>query len=224
MDWFTSDLHLGHFNIIRYCKRPFSTVEEMDNTIIDNINDRVSINDTLYIMGDFAFTKERSRWFEVWREYRNRIHCKHVVLVCGNHDPHYRDYGPKEELLRLFDDACLARLVRIPYDPAVVMPWENPQALANYRPDRPVYLHHYACRVWPHSHHGAWMGFGHSHGTLPDDPHSLSLDVGIDAVAQRLAVNGQLLPENYRPVDINDIATWMSQKQYSPPFQRSADI
>jgi len=33
--WFTADFHLGHFNIIRYCHRPFASVEEMDNAICE---------------------------------------------------------------------------------------------------------------------------------------------------------------------------------------------
>jgi calcineurin-like phosphoesterase family protein len=28
--WFTSDFHLGHFNIIRYCNRPFVDTQEMN--------------------------------------------------------------------------------------------------------------------------------------------------------------------------------------------------
>jgi calcineurin-like phosphoesterase family protein len=36
-------------------------------------------------------------------------------------------------------------------------------------------------RVWPHSGRGAWHLYGHSHGNLPDDPLSLSMDVGVDS-------------------------------------------
>jgi calcineurin-like phosphoesterase family protein len=36
-------------------------------------------------------------------------------------------------------------------------------------------------RVWPHSGRGAWQLYGHSHGNLPDDPLSLSMDVGVDS-------------------------------------------
>ena len=37
--WFTADFHFGHSNIIRYCNRPFQSVEEMDQTILDRLND-----------------------------------------------------------------------------------------------------------------------------------------------------------------------------------------
>jgi len=36
-------------------------------------------------------------------------------------------------------------------------------------------------RVWPHSGRGSWQLYGHSHGNLPDDPLSLSMDVGVDS-------------------------------------------
>src|SRR5271167_1756921 len=43
-----------------------------------------------------------------------------------------------------------------------------------------IVLFHYAMRVWDRSHHGAWHLYGHSHGSLPDTPTSLSMDVGVD--------------------------------------------
>jgi len=36
--WFTSDFHFGHFNIIRYCNRPFENTEEMNACIADRMN------------------------------------------------------------------------------------------------------------------------------------------------------------------------------------------
>lgn len=43
-----------------------------------------------------------------------------------------------------------------------------------------IFMSHYAHRVWNKSHRGTWHLYGHSHGTLPDDPRSLSFDIGVD--------------------------------------------
>ena len=45
MIFFTSDLHLGHENCIRLCNRPFSSIEEMDETLIENWNHKVTASD-----------------------------------------------------------------------------------------------------------------------------------------------------------------------------------
>ena len=49
--WWTSDYHFSHFNIIRYCKRPFKTAEEMNETIIKRHNERVKPDDTVFFLG-----------------------------------------------------------------------------------------------------------------------------------------------------------------------------
>lgn len=100
--WFTADLHLGHGNIIKYCHRPFlsddeksragedcrgswkvsaETVERHDAAIIDAINERVELNDTLWILGDFCLGS-----LEEAAAYRDRILCPQVNFVRGNHD------------------------------------------------------------------------------------------------------------------------------------------
>lgn len=59
---FTSDLHLGHRNIISTCGRNaescgenFSTVEEMNDFLIDKWNQKVKDSDEVYILGDLSF-------------------------------------------------------------------------------------------------------------------------------------------------------------------------
>ena len=52
--WFTSDLHLGHENIIEHQGRPFRDAEHMAQALIANINSVVLQRDTLYILGDFT--------------------------------------------------------------------------------------------------------------------------------------------------------------------------
>ena len=78
--FFTADLHLGHKNIIRYCGRPFSTIEEMDETIVRNWNAKVNIGDLVYVVGDFAFGQRE----QVVR-YANFLNGN-KILITGNHD------------------------------------------------------------------------------------------------------------------------------------------
>ena len=53
--FFTSDTHFGHSKIIDYCKRPFSSIEEHDKTLIQNWNNVVGQDDTVFHLGDFAY-------------------------------------------------------------------------------------------------------------------------------------------------------------------------
>jgi len=52
-----SDPHFGHGNIIRFCNRPFSSVETMDQALMDNWNNVVGDYDTVIMNGDFMFYK-----------------------------------------------------------------------------------------------------------------------------------------------------------------------
>lgn len=84
MLWFTSDLHFGHENIIKYCNRPFINAVEMNRILINNINERVHSNDDLYILGDFVLIKDNSK--ELALEMFNSINCRNKYLIKGNHD------------------------------------------------------------------------------------------------------------------------------------------
>ncbi|MFW9993532.1 MAG: metallophosphoesterase [Candidatus Odinarchaeota archaeon] len=81
--WFTSDWHLSHKNIMKYSKRPYKTVEEMDKTIMENFNNLVKENDEVYYLGDFCFKKDRTE------EYLNEMKGK-LYFVMGNHDRHIK--------------------------------------------------------------------------------------------------------------------------------------
>ena len=80
MIYYTSDLHLGHANVIEMCRRPFSSVEEMDEAIIEAYNKKVHANDTVYFMGDLMFRNTCAP-----EEYLRRLKGK-KILVLGNHD------------------------------------------------------------------------------------------------------------------------------------------
>lgn len=161
MWYFSADWHLGHANIIKYCRRPFMSYEEegllgmadrgtiparelkisqestdkMTNAIIDSTNAVVSSNDTLVINGDFCWTPREQR-FRIAKMYRDRINCKNVYLIWGNHD----------------DRKSLA--------PAFTGVYDQYTFTVN---GQSIFMSHYPCRSWDKAHHGSWMLYGHVH-------------------------------------------------------------
>lgn len=77
--FFTSDLHFGHKNIIKFCNRPWETTEEMDEALIANWNSVVGEKDIVFDLGDFAFATNGR-----WKELIQRLNGKHY-LILGNH-------------------------------------------------------------------------------------------------------------------------------------------
>ncbi len=75
--FFTSDTHFNHKNIIRHCDRPFSSVDEMNETMIRNWNQDAGRQDTIYHIGDFAWRDAD----EIARRLNGNIH-----MLWGNHD------------------------------------------------------------------------------------------------------------------------------------------
>lgn len=78
--WFTSDLHLNHSKIIEYCNRPFSSVEEMNESLINNWNSIVKPNDIVFCLGDIALGGSTA-----WNTLIPRLNGK-IHLILGNHD------------------------------------------------------------------------------------------------------------------------------------------
>ena len=60
--WFTADQHFGHANIIKFAKRPFASVEEIDEVMIARCNARDHHSDTESHVGDFAFAERPTTW------------------------------------------------------------------------------------------------------------------------------------------------------------------
>lgn len=165
---FTADWHLNHNNIIKYCERPFMSVEEkglfdlakkgsipqsdlrisdastklMTDTIIDSTNAVVRHDDTLVIIGDYCSTGRQNR-FAVAKQYRDRINCKNVFLIMGNHD----------------NRQVLSPLFSAVYDHYT---WNVD--------GQHIFTDHYPCRSWDGAHHAAWMLYGHVHDLFnPED-------------------------------------------------------
>jgi len=170
--WFTADTHAWHTNIIGYCTRPWTDSNIMTHDLADNINDHVPANATLYHLGDWS-------WGNVlWVEgFRSMINCKNIILILGNHDKLIRQ---QVSLQRLF--VSTSDLIEL-----------------NLSQRHKIVMCHYAMRVWNASFHRSWHLYGHSHGTLPDDPQSLSFDVGIDCW-------------DYKPISLDQVYDKMKGK------------
>jgi calcineurin-like phosphoesterase family protein len=202
MDWLTSDTHFGHSNIAIYSDRPWKTLLpnvtnpdgspcyqvhtiDMDRELIENINRLVKPDDRLFHLGDFAF---KNPGF-----YRRQIKCKNMYSVFGNHDKDNPEFRSLFKEITIRFETTLGDGVRT----------------------RKVVLDHYAMRVWNRSHHGVYHAYGHSHGSLPDDPHSLSMDVGVDSVAEWFAKAEGVpkAPKHYRPISASEFFDWMEAKE-----------
>lgn len=79
-NFYISDFHFDHTNVIKFDSRPFSSVEEMNNTLIENWNSVVEPGDTVYILGDFCWGTE-ARWIEILKQLKGN-----KQLIRGNHD------------------------------------------------------------------------------------------------------------------------------------------
>lgn len=177
MIYFTSDTHYNHKNICRFSNRPFKSVQEMNEALIQNWNSVVKPEDTTYIIGDFNFgdAGESKRILSRLNGSKN--------LIKGNHDriQYSSDSGfgfikDYYELTHEFSDGFKQKLV----------------------------LCHYAMRVWNKSHYGSWNLYGHSHGSL--EPVGKQIDVGVDATLlynKWFNVDANVKP--YTPVSIEQI-------------------
>jgi calcineurin-like phosphoesterase family protein len=185
--------HFGHANIIKYSSRPFSSVEEHDETLIENWNKHVKDNEDVYFLGDFAYRNKNAA-----ANIRRRLNGN-IYFIEGNHDKS-------------------AFQIRNTFE------WYKQTHEIKVEGHR-IWLSHYAHRTWNKSHHGAIHLYGHSHHSLPDDPHALSMDVGVDAIACRAAnvksgTNpipvGKTKPEDYRPISLDEVINFMSDKNWFP--------
>jgi calcineurin-like phosphoesterase family protein len=150
--FFTSDLHFGHANVIKYCNRPYATVDEMDDGLIKSWNSTVGKNDKVWILGDVFFCKaERAK------EIMHQLHGeKHLIL--GNHDKMIRNQAPVQKLFDMI----------------------HPPLVKEHIDGVTVIMCHYPLLTWEKAHYGSFMLHGHAHGKIAFDPKFRRLDVGVD--------------------------------------------
>jgi calcineurin-like phosphoesterase family protein len=158
-----SDLHFGHGNIIKYCNRPFSSKEDMDEKLVELFNEKVSDEDHVYHLGDFMFSRPKMNIFlELFERLPGKWH-----FILGNHDRHTLEKW-KPQLLTHPRIEEIEHYKCLKYDGMFYI------------------LFHYEIKHWDGEHHGSHHFFGHSHSSSDRLYDSNSKDVGIDATNYQL--------------------------------------
>jgi len=151
--FFTADLHFGHtkIHLPEYANRPWDTVEEMDEALIECWNAKIIDPKSLVVVvGDLTMDERKLPL------YVPRLNGR-ILYVQGDHGV----VKPGGKYSELFEGVFHLLRLSMPGD----------------RPD--IVCCHWAMRRWPKAHYGAWHLFGHSHGELPT--HGLSFDCGVDS-------------------------------------------
>lgn len=143
MNYYISDTHLGHENIVKHDAasgaRNFSSIEEHDNLIIQNWNNVVTPRDNIYILGDFS-------WLYA-RETENIIKKLNgsKFLIKGNHDRWCKDGACKKLFQGIYDYKSIN---------------DN---------GRTVVMSHYPIYAWPGQLRGAIHLYGHVHNNMDNE-------------------------------------------------------
>ena len=182
-NWFTSDTHWNHKNVIKYCNRPFKQVcnvcdgtkedcaecngdgffplvEEMNEKLIENWNKVVKPNDQVYHLGDLIFASKKAHVTELFKRLNGHIHW-----IYGNHDKSFRN--------------------------APGAAWQGDYKEVKINKQKFI-LSHYPFMSWNGQHNGTVMLHGHCHGNLKHNGTDLLIDVGTDCW-------------NYTPAHVDEI-------------------
>lgn len=162
--FFTSDTHFGHANILKYCNRPFDSVEQMDSALVDAWNDRVGKDDVVYHLGDFTLRGDDFAQ-EIFGRLQGRIRMLHYPW---HHD---RRWAPPLAGPSRFRSASGHPVEMLPPIVSLDLPTDGPFP-------KGLMLCHFPMAVWDRKHHGAWHLHGHSHGMHRGE--GAMLDVGVD--------------------------------------------
>ena len=196
--WFISDTHFRHRNIIKYCGRPFYSIEEHDEILIKNWNGLVKPGDVVWHHGDLGFFKSVEEANRLLSRLNGQIH-----LLKGNHD--------SSRLVKKFKVAELLMLKE----------WRVPPSNVKM-----ISMCHYPMDTYRGSHRGEWHTHGHTHAMLGRG-HRLRLDVGVDCkdgkkykVPKDKSARRKAEQDTFRPLHLDEVVAefrrqerigWMSE-------------
>lgn len=196
--WFTSDTHYNHANICSSTTewdspvtcREFNSLEQMNSKLVNNINEVVGEDDILFHLGDWSFGG-----FDQIEKFRNRIVCKNIHLITGNHDHHIE--RNREDCQSMF--SSVNKYVELNVKWNVGTPIQN---------DKNFVLMHFPIASWNNMARGAIHLHGHVHF---EDSLRLQegkmLDVGVDG-------------NNLYPIDMSSIISITRDRPVKSLFKK----
>lgn len=134
MNYYISDMHLDHKNVLKFDSRPFESVEKMNENLITNWNAKVTDEDDIWVLGDFCYRSEKDPSFYL-KQLKGKKH-----LIIGNHDKVTVNSG---SALNYFDSV------------------ERLQHIKDREYN--VILCHFPLADWNAKHRGSYHVYGHIH-------------------------------------------------------------
>jgi calcineurin-like phosphoesterase family protein len=194
--WFTSDTHYDHKNICsattnwvgaENLTRKFSSLDQMNDELVNSINAKVGQDDILFHLGDWSFNG-----FENIRKFRERIVCKNVHLILGNHDHHIE--RNKDDIQSIF--SSVNHYLQLEVKRELTPDQMKVGVLGHIK----FVLMHYPIASWNGMNDGVIHLHGHVH---------LSNNLRVaDGKAMDVGVDGN----NYEPIELNEIIKIMSKQ------------
>lgn len=183
--YLVSDIHLNHKNLCSATSewgdkskcRQFSSIEEMNKTILDGINNKVKENDCLILLGDVLFGE---------KDYINlllQIKCNNIIFCFGNHDHINKFYN------HVYNSFQIGKKIK------------SASSLTKILIDKEeVVLCHYPIIHWENQDRGSMMLHGHLHGyeskwVKEFHQEFKTMDVGIDVAYKEL---GEYIPFEWK--------------------------
>lgn len=178
MFYFTADTHFNHENIIKYSKRPFDSIKEMNEVLIENWNAVIKSADIIYHLGDFAIGRI-DKCENILRHLNGQIY-----LCVGSHDKIITHSGLRQYFKKI--------------DKNFEIKIDNQH----------VFMSHYLHKIWSRSHYGSYHLCGHSHGGMNKyiETEGKIIDVGVDCNSFS-PISWEQVQEimRSRPLNFNDL-------------------
>jgi len=185
-DWFTSDPHFLHKNIITFANRPFGTVEQMDAAMINAWNDCVQPGQNILCLGDFSLSKDQTALDRIMSRLQGN-----KFIIPGNHEA-WLKHQQLHHYWTILND--VERFVLID---------ERTQDKHN------CIASHFPFYTWEGAHKGNFMLHGHCHSNIDAaNANTTRIDLGVDSTAKWTG--------SYRPVSAREVLTKLKTKVYTP--------